>query len=86
MEKMEKKDNNSSNIDKNFISQSSEPFEIDQDIKNISLKPIEQKRLDIVFDSLIKLENEPSSDEESLEKKYLKEVEQKAKEKKKTEF
>ena len=82
---MEKKDNNNNNnlnLDKKFISQSSEPFEIDQDIKNISLKPIEQKRLDIVFDSLIKLENEPSSDEDSLEKKYLKEVEQNAKEKK----
>ena len=65
---MEKNDNNNNNLnlDKKFISQ----------------KPIEQKRLDIVFDSLIKLENEPSSDEDSLEKKYLKEVEQNAKEKK----
>ena len=36
---MEKKDNNNSNLDIKFISQSSEPFEIDQDIKNISLKP-----------------------------------------------
>ena len=81
---MEKNDNNNNNLnlDKKFISQTSEPFEIDQDIKNISLKPIEQKRLDIVFDSLIKLENEPSSDEDSLEKKIFKRSRTKCKRKK----
>ena len=54
------------------------PFEIDQDVKNIDLKPIEKKRLDIVYDELSKLEQEPSSDEDSLTKKYLKEVEKNA--------
>ena len=50
------------------------PFEIDQDIKQIDLKPIESKRLNIVYDELVKLEQEASSDEESLEKKYIKEI------------
>ena len=54
------------------------PFEIDQDVKNIDLKPIEKKRLDIVYEELSKLEQEPSSDEDSLTKKYLKEVEKNA--------
>ena len=58
------------------------PFEIDQDIKQIDLKPIESKRLNIVYDELVKLEQEASSDEESLEKKYIKEIERKANQKK----
>ena len=36
------------------------PFEIDQDIKAIDLKPIEQRRLDIVYEELSKLEQEAS--------------------------
>ena len=57
------------------------PFEIDQDIKAIDLKPIEQRRLDIVYEELSKLEQEASSDDDSLEKKYLKEIERNAEQK-----
>lgn len=57
------------------------PFEIDQDIKAIDLKPIEQRRLDIVYEELSKLEQEASSDDDSLEKKYLKEIEKNAEQK-----
>ena len=57
------------------------PFEIDQDIKAIDLKPIEQRRLDIIYEELSKLEQEASSDDDSLEKKYLKEIERNAEQK-----
>ena len=63
---------------KSYQKSSSIPFEIDQDVKNIDLKPIEKKRLDIVYEELSKLEQEASSDEDSLTKKYLKEVEKNA--------
>ena len=63
---------------KSYQKSSSTPFEIDQDVKNIDLKPIEKKRLDIVYEELSKLEQEASSDEDSLTKKYLKEVEKNA--------
>ena len=75
---MNNKDEESPNQKKSNLKSILVPFEIDQDVKNIDLKPIEKKRLDIVYDELSKLEQEPSSDEDSLTKKYLKEVEKNA--------
>ena len=75
---MNNKDEESPNQKKSNLKSILVPFEIDQDVKNIDLKPIEKKRLDIVYEELSKLEQEPSSDEDSLTKKYLKEVEKNA--------
>ncbi len=75
---MNDKEQESSNQKKSNSKSILVPFEIDQDVKNIDLKPIEKKRLDIVYEELSKLEQEPSSDEDSLTKKYLKEVEKNA--------
>lgn len=84
METNNKIGNNDNNIKQDEAKKKlqAHPFEIDQDVKMIDLKPIEKKRLAIVYDALIQLELEASSDEESLTKKYLKEVEEKANQKK----
>ena len=82
MENGNKEINDNKDNDKYKKKNISVPFEIDQDIKQIDLKPIEQKRLNIVYDDLVKLEQEASSDEDSLEKKYIKEIEKKANQKK----
>lgn len=53
-------------------------FEFDGDVKSTELKHIEKQHLKRVYDLLVSLEEESSSDEESLEKKYRKEIESKA--------
>jgi Ca2+-binding EF-hand superfamily protein len=57
------------------------PFELDGDVKNIELKQIEQQSIKRVYDLLINLEEEPSSDEDSVKKKYLREINSKANQK-----
>jgi Ca2+-binding EF-hand superfamily protein len=69
-------------VNKNTKIHSIEPFEIDQDIKSIELKSVEKTCLKRVYQNLIKLEQEMSSDEESMKKKYLKHIEIKANQKK----
>lgn len=58
------------------------PYELDQEIKKIELKHIEKLCLKKVFDQLAELEKENSSDEDSVKKKYLKMIEERANEKK----
>jgi hypothetical protein len=58
------------------------PFELDGDVKYIELKQIEQQSLKRVYDHLNSLEEEPSSDEDSMKKKYIKEINSKANQKK----
>ena len=53
----------------------------EEKLKKIELQQSEKIRLAYVFDKLYKYEGEPSSDDESTEKKYKKKIEQKAKEK-----
>lgn len=77
------KDAKTKNYQKDLKSDSnfSAPFELDGDIKNIELKQIEQQSIKRVYDLLISLEEEPSSDEDSAKKKYLREINSKANQK-----
>lgn len=54
----------------------------DEILNSIKLNPIEKESLDKVFENLTMLEQEASSDDESTQKQYLKNIESKANEKK----
>ena len=54
----------------------------DDALKKVEIKNKEKTYLDGVFNYLCSLEQEPSSDENSKEKKYKKQIEEKVKEKK----
>ena len=51
---------------------------LEDSLANIKIHQSEQENLDRVFDLLILYENEPSSDEDQISKKYLKEIKEKA--------
>lgn len=54
----------------------------DELLQTIQIKSIEKESLDRVFDQLTILEQEESSDDDSLEKQYLKNISEKANQKK----
>lgn len=54
----------------------------DELLSNIQIKSIEKECLDRVFEQLTILEQEESSDDESTEKQYLKNIQEKANQKK----
>jgi hypothetical protein len=54
----------------------------DEELSKINIKSIEKECLDRVYNFLCSMQNELSSDEDSKQKKYKKEIEQKANEKK----
>ena len=53
----------------------------EENLKKIELQKSEKIRLDFVFNQLCELENEKSSDDDSKSKKYLREINEKAKKK-----
>lgn len=59
---------------------------IEDSLQKVSIHQSEQDNLDRVFDSLYNLENEPSSDENSVNKMYIKKIKQNAELKRKTNF
>ena len=54
----------------------------EENLKKIDLQQSEKIRLNYVFNQLCELENEKSSDDDSKSKKYLREINEKAKKKK----
>ena len=54
----------------------------DELLETIQIKSIEKESLDNVFSELTKLEQEESSDDDSIEKQYLKNINDKANQKK----
>jgi DnaJ-domain-containing protein 1 len=54
----------------------------DELLQTIQIKSIEKESLDRVFDQLTILEQEVSSDDDSIEKQYLKNISEKANQKK----
>lgn len=54
----------------------------DELLQSIQIKSIEKESLDRVFDQLTILEQEESSDDDSVEKQYLKHINEKANQKK----
>ncbi len=54
----------------------------DELLQTIQIKSIEKESLDRVFDQLTILEQEESSDDDSIEKQYLKNISEKANQKK----
>ena len=53
----------------------------EENLKKINLQQSEKIRLNYVFNQLCELENEKSSDDDSKSKKYLKDINEKAKKK-----
>ena len=53
----------------------------EENLKKIELQQSEKIRLNFVFNQLCELENEKSSDDDSSSKKYLREINEKAKKK-----
>lgn len=71
------KSNNKTSIEELFYEES---------LVGIKIHQSEQENLDRVFDILYNLENEPSSDEDKVSKQYLKQINQKAEEKRAINF
>ena len=70
---------NSSNIKDNKENLRKKKFAIDDEMNKVEIKNREKVYFEDVFKELCALEKEPSSDENSKEKKYLREIENKVK-------
>jgi len=81
MDKDKKNQKDKKNSDKDGKGSKKQPVTEEERLKNIDLQQSEKIRLSYVFDKLCELEKEASSDDDSKSKKYLRSINERAKQK-----